>query len=140
MKTHKQGNPLHPIISQIPAPTYQLSKRLNTILTPYVPGDHSLKSSAKFPEALRVTSPGGITTLMDMESLFTNVPVTKTIQMILDHVYKDPTTPSLNTPGKPSVPSWRFVPKWPLSPPTEAICTPKSTAWRWVHQFLHGYC
>ncbi|XP_064095659.1 uncharacterized protein LOC135207763 [Macrobrachium nipponense] len=35
---------------------------------------------------------------MDVESLFTNVPVNETIQMILDRVYGDPTTPSLNTP------------------------------------------
>ncbi|XP_066982656.1 uncharacterized protein [Macrobrachium rosenbergii] len=35
---------------------------------------------------------------MDVESLFTNVPVDGTIQMILDRVYRDPTTPSLNIP------------------------------------------
>ncbi|XP_066966311.1 uncharacterized protein [Macrobrachium rosenbergii] len=98
VKTHKQGNPLRPIISQIPAPTYQLAKRLNTILTPYVPSSHSLKSSAEFLEALRAAPPGGCIASMDVESLFTNVPVDETIQMILDRVYRDPTTPSLNIP------------------------------------------
>ncbi|XP_066982655.1 uncharacterized protein [Macrobrachium rosenbergii] len=52
VKTHKQGNLLRPIISQIPAPTYQLAKRLSAILTPYVPSSHSLKSSVEFLEAL----------------------------------------------------------------------------------------
>ncbi|XP_066944571.1 uncharacterized protein [Macrobrachium rosenbergii] len=62
------------------------------------PGDHSLTSSPEFLEALRVTPPRGITALMDVESLFTNVPVDKTTQKILDHVCRDPTTPSLNIP------------------------------------------
>ncbi|XP_066957074.1 uncharacterized protein [Macrobrachium rosenbergii] len=35
---------------------------------------------------------------MDVESLFTNVSVDETIQIILDRVYRDPTTPSLNIP------------------------------------------
>ncbi|XP_066988226.1 uncharacterized protein [Macrobrachium rosenbergii] len=35
---------------------------------------------------------------MDVESLFTNVPVDETIQMTLDRVYGDPTTPYLNIP------------------------------------------
>ena len=37
VKTHKDGNPLRPIISQIPLPTYRLAKKLNYILQPYVP-------------------------------------------------------------------------------------------------------
>ncbi|XP_064096787.1 uncharacterized protein LOC135208483 [Macrobrachium nipponense] len=34
VKTHKEGNPLRPIISQTPALTYALAKRLNQILLP----------------------------------------------------------------------------------------------------------
>ncbi|XP_064106931.1 uncharacterized protein LOC135215906 [Macrobrachium nipponense] len=94
----KQGNPLRPIISQIPAPTYLLAKKLNTILTLYVLDTYSLKSSAEFLEDLRVTPAGGCIASMDMESLFTNVPVDETIQMILDKVYRDPDTPPLNIP------------------------------------------
>ena len=29
VKTHKNGNPLRPIVSQIPTPTYETSKKLN---------------------------------------------------------------------------------------------------------------
>ncbi|XP_066958123.1 uncharacterized protein [Macrobrachium rosenbergii] len=96
--THKPGNPLHPIISQIPAPTYQLVKKLNAILTPYVPDDHSLKSSAVFIGALKVTLPGGVIASMDVESLFTNVPVDEAIQIILDRVCRDDSMPPLNIP------------------------------------------
>ena len=34
VKTHKPGNKLRPIISQIPTPTYALAKKLCAILTP----------------------------------------------------------------------------------------------------------
>ena len=44
VKTHKEGNPLRPIISQIPLPTYELAKNLNRILYPYVPTAFTLKS------------------------------------------------------------------------------------------------
>ncbi|XP_064088420.1 uncharacterized protein LOC135202899 [Macrobrachium nipponense] len=98
VKTHKQGSPLRPIISQIPAPTYLLAKKLNTILTLYVPDTYSSKSSAEFLEALRVTPSRRCIASMDVESLFTNVPVNETIQMILDKVYRDPDTPPLNIP------------------------------------------
>ncbi|XP_068212593.1 uncharacterized protein [Palaemon carinicauda] len=48
VKTHKNGNPLRPIISQCPMPTYHLAKRLNSLLTPYVSDKDSVASSAKF--------------------------------------------------------------------------------------------
>ena len=37
VKIHKDGNPLRPIISQVPTPTYHLPKSLNKIITPYMP-------------------------------------------------------------------------------------------------------
>ncbi|XP_068212696.1 uncharacterized protein [Palaemon carinicauda] len=48
VKTHKQGNPLQPIISQCPAPTYQLAKRLNTLLRLYIPNKYCVTSSVEF--------------------------------------------------------------------------------------------
>ncbi|XP_066982095.1 uncharacterized protein [Macrobrachium rosenbergii] len=98
VKTHKPENPLRPIISQIPAPTHQLAKKWNAILIPYVPDDHSLKSSAEFIEALKATRPGGVIASMDVESFFTNVPVDETILIILDRVYRDDSMPPLNIP------------------------------------------
>ena len=52
VKTHKNGNPLRPIISQIPTPTYRLAKQLNTILTPYIPSEYRVKSSSRVPPPL----------------------------------------------------------------------------------------
>ncbi|XP_068206288.1 uncharacterized protein [Palaemon carinicauda] len=96
VKTHKQGNPLRPIISQCPTPTYQLAKRLNAILTPYVPDRYCVASSAKFLERIKDVRGEGVIASMDVESLFTNVPVDETIDLIADRVYRDEKTPELN--------------------------------------------
>ena len=87
VKTHKAGNPLRPIISQIPTPTYQLAKRLNSIITPYVPVEHTLRSSEEFIDIVRSQEPKGFLASLDVENLFTNVPVKTTTDIILDLVY-----------------------------------------------------
>lgn len=53
IKNHKPGNPLRPVISQIPTATYTLVKKLNDLLTPYVPSAYTLPSSTEFLELLR---------------------------------------------------------------------------------------
>ena len=88
VKTHKPGNPLRPIISQCPTPTYTVAKALDKILQPYVPSEHCFKSSAAFIHHINGIRPAGIMSSMDVESLFTNVPVDATIEMILDAVYR----------------------------------------------------
>ena len=88
IKTHKPGNPLRPIISQCPTPTYTLAKALDKILQPYVPLEHCFKSSAAFIQHINGLRPTGIMSSMDVESLFTNVPVDATIEMILEAVYR----------------------------------------------------
>ncbi|XP_064116554.1 uncharacterized protein LOC135222395 [Macrobrachium nipponense] len=98
IKTHKEGNPLRPIISQTPAPTCALAKRLNQILTPYVPRRYSLSSSVEFLEEI-CDSPGtGFIASLNVESLFTNVPINETIDIIMDCVYREPLTATLNIP------------------------------------------
>ena len=90
VKTHKWGNPLRPIISQIPSPTYAVNEALNRILTPVVPSRYSLESFAEFLQALRDHPSQGIIASLDMESLFTNVglPVDETADLILNKVYR----------------------------------------------------
>ena len=87
VKTHKEGNPLRPIISQIPTPTYNLAKRLNQIISPYIPNQFCLKSSADFIDLLQTNKQEGIIASLDVESLFTNVPINDTIKIILHEVY-----------------------------------------------------
>ena len=96
VKTHKKGNPLRPIISQVPTPTYQLAKRLNHLITPYLPDKYCLKSTADFVDIIHSSKPAGVMASLDVESLFTNVPVNDTVEIILDCVYKHPTLPPLS--------------------------------------------
>ena len=98
VKTHKPGNPLRPIISQVPAPTYRLAKHLNALLTPYIPTRYRVQSSTDFLRIVRSATPEGTIASLDVESLFTNVPVEETIGLICDRVYRDVSTPNLNIP------------------------------------------
>ena len=98
VKTHKNNNPLRPIISQIPTPTYNLSKTLNNIITPYMPNRYTVKSSNDFIDLLRTSTSEGIIASLDVESLFTNVPVDDTIKIILQYTYHHPTIPPPKIP------------------------------------------
>ena len=98
VKTHKPGNKLRPIISQIPTPTYNLAKKLCSILTPYIPASYSLQSSTDFLDLLKTNNSTGEIASLDVESLFTNVPVDRTISYIVDRVYRNDSTPTLDIP------------------------------------------
>ncbi|XP_076045750.1 uncharacterized protein LOC143027993 [Oratosquilla oratoria] len=96
IKTHKPGNPIRPIISQIPTATYSIAKKLNELLTPYVPSTYAIASAPDFLEILRdsPSNEDAIIASLDVESLFTNVNVDQTIDFILKRVYHcDDTTP-----------------------------------------------
>ena len=98
VKTHKPDNPLRPIISQIPTPTYQLAKKLNTLLAPYTPSGYSLRSADEFLDIVKASKPDGLLASLDVVSLFTNVPVEETIQIIIDAVWSHPSIPPLKMP------------------------------------------
>ena len=87
VKTHKPNNPLRPIISQVCTSTYKLAKRLNQLLKPFVPAKYSISSTDEFLDLLRIKKPQGELASIDVESLFSNVPVDDTIQIIIDEVY-----------------------------------------------------
>lgn len=93
VKTHKQGSPLRPIISQTPAVTYTLAKRLNDLLAPFTPANYSLKSSQEFIDIIKASQPSPTMASMDVESLFTNVPVEETIGMICNKLYRSEDSP-----------------------------------------------
>ena len=87
-KTHKENQPLRPIISQIPLPTYQLAKHLNHVLTPYVPRTFSLSSPGEFIDLLRAKEKRGLLASLDVCNLFTNVPVERTIDILIEYAYQ----------------------------------------------------
>ncbi|XP_066946048.1 uncharacterized protein [Macrobrachium rosenbergii] len=96
VKTHKPGNPLSPIISQIPTQTYNIAKRINDLLTPYIPDRYCLQSSTDCLRKLQGSPSTGIIASLEVQSLFTNVPVDETIEHILNRVYRCEDTPTMN--------------------------------------------
>ena len=98
VKIHKQGNPLRPIISQCPTPTYQLAKTINKIISPYIPNDYSIKSPSEFIDILHSSPTNGIIASLDVNSLFTNVPIDPTIDTIIKHTYHHATLPPPKIP------------------------------------------
>ena len=89
VKTHKEGERLRPIISQIPTPTYGVAKQLDNIIKKYLPQGRMLKSSTEFVDLLNSHEYAGNLFSLDVESLFTNIPVKRTINIILEKVYNN---------------------------------------------------
>ncbi|XP_076058664.1 uncharacterized protein LOC143035685 [Oratosquilla oratoria] len=89
IESHKPGNKLRPIISQIPTPTYGIAKQLCTILTPYVPVTYSLHSATDFLDILKTNNAIGTIASLDVESLFTSIPIQRTINYIIGRIYNN---------------------------------------------------
>ena len=99
-KNHKEtcDPPLRSIISQIGTPTYAIAKKLNDILLPYMPKKYMINSTQEFIDIARTGPEGELLASLDVESLFTNVPVESTINIILDSVYNNSSTAPLDIP------------------------------------------
>lgn len=74
VNTHKPSFPLRPVISQIPSVTYSLAKRLNDLIAQFTLTAHSL-SAEDFLDILKASLLSKVITSMDLESLFTSVPI-----------------------------------------------------------------
>ena len=85
---HERDVPLHPIISDIQAPTYKLAKYLAKKLHPLVGKcKHHVKNSAQFIITLQAITiaPTEILVSFYVESLFTKVPLKTTIAILNEH-------------------------------------------------------
>ncbi|XP_064096296.1 uncharacterized protein LOC135208077 [Macrobrachium nipponense] len=118
VKTHKEGNPLHQIISQIPAPTYALAKHLNQI-----PSRYSLSTLLGFLKEICNSTCTGIMVSLDVESTFTNMPVDETIDIILNCIYLLPSTAPLNIPEASLHTLMDICTKEPPSTPIKDRCS-----------------
>ena len=78
---------IRPIISNIGTPTYQLAK----ILSPLANSEYIVTSTKDFIEKIKnVKVPDGHQLIsFDVKSLFTNVPLQKTIDIILKRIYEN---------------------------------------------------
>ena len=71
---------------------FKLSKWLVKILTPFSINEYSLKNSYHFAEVIadsQLDLKDSVLVSYDVESLFTNIPVTETINIIINEIYSD---------------------------------------------------
>ena len=89
VKVHKEGHPLRPVVSMIGTPEYEFAKFLDNYIKPNIPKDFMLTSTSEFVDKLKLCSIQGNETMVsfDVSSLFTNVPLMETIDIVIDHVY-----------------------------------------------------
>ena len=87
-KVHKPGNPLRPIISTIGTFTYKLSKFLVPILTPLTKNQFTIMNSVSFVRDLCAQHFNNniVMASFDVVSLFTNIPLAETTNIILDNL------------------------------------------------------
>ena len=92
-KVHKPNAPLRPILAAYNSPNYSIAKFLVPLLSDISTNQYSLKNSSSFvPEILEQDS-NTFMTSFDVKSLFTNVPLIETIDIILDKLF--PTADSI---------------------------------------------
>ena len=89
-KIHKdlKNPPYRPIISQIGTVTHDIAKMINSIIVKYLPKRYQADSTYEFLSVLRNCPQVGMLASLDAESLFTNVPVADTIDIILKNTYE----------------------------------------------------
>ena len=93
VKTHKNGTLLRPIISQIPTPVYTTAKTSNRTISSYLPAKYQINSTDDFLNILRTCNPREKPASLDVESLYTNVPIGDTIDIVSRIAYNSATIP-----------------------------------------------
>ena len=87
IKIHKEGNPLRPIISQVATPVYETAKQLDKIISLYLLAKYQINSTDEFLHLLRAPKLRVLIGSIDSESLFSNVPLHRTLDIICNAVY-----------------------------------------------------
>lgn len=89
-KIHKIGNPIRPILSTIGTFNYNLAKYFVKIIEPLTTNQYTTKNSFEFVNELKnIDITNKVMASFDVESLFTNIPLDETIQIISDTFFSD---------------------------------------------------
>ena len=88
-KVHKPNSPLRPVVSMIGTSGYELAKYLDKLIQPCIPDNFMLNSTTSFLDKLKsfVFLPLDKLISFDVESLFTNVPLKETIDLVVNYIY-----------------------------------------------------
>ena len=87
-KVHKGPTlPLRPILAAYNLPNYKLAKYLVSLLSHLTTNSYSIKNSFDFSKFISKQNPNSYLVSFDVESLFTNIPVVDTINIITDQLF-----------------------------------------------------
>lgn len=78
-----------PILSAINTPTYNLSKFLVKILEPFTKNNHTARDSFTFANEVRSQNTQHVMASLDVEALFTNIPLEETIDICVELVFSE---------------------------------------------------
>ena len=81
-----------PILSTIGTPTCKLANLLVPILSPLTFNEFSLHDSSSFPDKVSSFCPDHFMASLDIESLFTNIPLNEVIDICIDDLFCDTNT------------------------------------------------
>ncbi|XP_057302827.1 uncharacterized protein LOC130636990 [Hydractinia symbiolongicarpus] len=92
-KIHKSivngSPPFRPILSAIDTPTYNLAKFLVPLLAPLTVNEYTVFSSFSFAEEISKQDSSLFMASLDVDSLFTNIPLQETIDICTDSLFSE---------------------------------------------------
>ena len=86
-KVHKRNVPLRPILAAYNAPNFAIAKYLVPLLNEIATNNHTLSKSSFFTQEILNQNPQSFMVSFDVESLFTNVPLSETIDIIINKLF-----------------------------------------------------
>ena len=91
-KTHKSNIPLRPIVSTYKTHNYNLGKFVAPLISHLANNEHTIQNSYQFSNEISKldNSAGHHMCSFDIESLYTNIPVSETIDIILNKLFPHP--------------------------------------------------
>ena len=81
---------MRPIVSSIDTYNYKLAQNLESLLSPHIPSNYTTKDSFTFIEEIKqLNTYGKFLTSFDITSLFTNIPLEETINIVIDTIFEN---------------------------------------------------
>ena len=92
-KTHKHNTLLRPILAAYKTPSYNIAKFLVTLLQDHTTNEYTIKNSYEFQKWVTQIHLPQVPFLasFDVQSLFTNIPLTETIDLICNKLFNSAT-------------------------------------------------